>query len=61
MANYRLEKTKIMTDPIADMLTRIRNANNGQVVQNAVTGAIGAMTSILMLYLLFQTARNTKK
>jgi protein involved in polysaccharide export with SLBB domain len=42
-------------------IPRIRNANNGQVVQNAVTGAIGAMTSILMLYLLFQTARNTKK
>lgn len=40
---------------------RTRNANSGLILQKAVTGAIGAISSVLTLYLLYETVRNTKK
>ncbi|MBK9793931.1 MAG: SLBB domain-containing protein [Sphingobacteriales bacterium] len=39
---------------------KMKNPNSGLILQKAVTGAIGAITSVLTLYLLYQTVRNTK-
>ena len=49
MANYRLEKTKIMTDPIADYLTRLRNAikANHRIVEIPSSRLKKEMTKVL--------------
>jgi hypothetical protein len=40
---------------------RINNSGSGLMLQKTITGTIGAITSILTLYLLFETVRNSKK
>ena len=40
---------------------RDKNPNTGLMLQKAVTGAIGAITSVLTIYLLYLTVRNTNK
>jgi small subunit ribosomal protein S8 len=49
LANYRLEKTKIMTDPIADYLTRLRNAikANHRIVEIPSSRLKKEMTKVL--------------
>lgn len=52
----------IPTKTYKEKKRRVRdNSNSGEILRKAVTGAVGAITSVLTLYLLFQTAKNTKK
>lgn len=63
--NYpKVEKGSVIVIPVKTSKPkreRQRNPNTGLVLQKAVTGAIGAVTSVLTLYLLFLTVKNTNK
>ncbi len=59
-----VEKGSVIVVPSRPEKTKkqkTRNPNNGLVLQKAVTGAIGAVTSVLTLYLLYLTVKNTNK
>ena len=47
--------------PQKEKKQKVRNAQSGALLQKAITGAVGAISSVLTLYLLFETVRNTRK
>jgi hypothetical protein len=60
----KVEKGSVIVIPVKTTKPkreRQRNPNTGLVLQKAVTGAIGAVTSVLTLYLLYLTVKNTNK
>jgi protein involved in polysaccharide export with SLBB domain len=60
----RVEKGSVIVIPTKEKKVkaqREKNPNAGLVLQRAVTGAIGAVTSVLTLYLLYLTVKNTNK
>jgi len=63
--NYpKVEKGSVIVIPskaTRPKVPKVKNANSGMVLQKAVTGAIGAISSVLTLYLLFLTVKNTNK
>lgn len=63
--NYpKVEKGSVIVIPARppkEKHQRVRNGNSGVVLQRAVTGTIGAITSMLTLYLLYLTVKNTNK
>jgi protein involved in polysaccharide export with SLBB domain len=64
--NYpKVEKGSVIVIPSKIIkpkkVPRDKNQNTGQLLQKAVTGTIGAITSMLTLYLLYLTVKNTNK
>jgi protein involved in polysaccharide export with SLBB domain len=64
--NYpRVEKGSVIVIPAKPPKVkepkRVRTGEAGGILQRAVTGTIGAITSVLTLYLLYLTVRNTNK
>jgi protein involved in polysaccharide export with SLBB domain len=63
--NYpKVEKGSVIVIPAKPVKVKqrtIRNGQTGGMLQKAVTGTIGAITSVLTLYLLFLTVKNTNK
>ncbi|MDB5227662.1 MAG: hypothetical protein JWN78_1855 [Bacteroidota bacterium] len=62
--NYpKVEKGSVVVIPSKAPKNREKRAHtvNGSMLQKAVTGTIGAITSALTLYLLYLTVRNTNK
>ncbi len=60
----KVEKGSVIVVPVKTTKPkkeRQKNPNSGLVLQKAVTGAIGAVTSVLTLYLLYLTVKNTNK
>ena len=60
----RVEKGSVIVIPTKEKKAKSqkeKNPNAGLVLQKAVTGAIGAVTSVLTLYLLYLTVKNTNK
>ena len=51
----------IPAKPIKEKRQRINNGNSGVMLQKAITGTVGAISSVLTLFLLFETFKNTKK
>lgn len=63
--NYpKVEKGSVIVIPAKPTKPRtpkIKNPSSGLILQKAVTGAIGAISSVLTLYLLYLTVKNTNK